>query len=97
MAQGEKELLYDSVDKYEVVKESIRNLLNSRSPGASICPSEAVRCSFPDSWRNEMEVVKAVARKMVLDGELEITQKGRAICADVVRGPYRLRFRQSLG
>jgi hypothetical protein len=73
------------------VTEAIEALLDRCRPGASICPSEAARIVWPDDWRAHMEEVREVARLMMHDGRLEITQKGRSVSSANFSGPVRLR------
>jgi hypothetical protein len=71
----------------------IRDLLSARSPDSSICPSDVARAVAPDDWRPLMEPVRAVARQMMADGEVQITQGGDVVDDPAnVRGPIRIRW-----
>jgi hypothetical protein len=70
------------------IEQMIRALLDARTPGKTICPSEAARALAAD-WRPLMDPVRRVARAMP---EVEITQKGRVVDLDAARGPIRLRL-----
>jgi hypothetical protein len=71
----------------------IRDLLSARSPSSSICPSDVARAVKPDDWRPLMEPVRAAARAMMAEGEVQITQGGEVVAdPDDVRGPIRIRW-----
>jgi hypothetical protein len=70
-------------------------LLEKRSPGATICPSEAARELDAESFRDLMPEVRDAARRLVAAGRIEVTQKGRVIDLDHARGPIRLRLAPS--
>ncbi|MEU9098419.1 DUF3253 domain-containing protein [Streptomyces sp. NPDC048361] len=72
----------------------ILELLESRDPDSSICPSDAARAVYEgddDGWRALMEPARRAARKLVDSGEVEITQSGRPIDPESARGPIRIR------
>ncbi|MEM8759054.1 MAG: DUF3253 domain-containing protein [Pseudomonadota bacterium] len=73
-------------------RDAVLSLLEKRSPGASICPSEAARRLDPTHWRDEMARVRAVAARLVAEGRLEVTQKGAVVDPALARGPIRLRL-----
>ena len=71
------------------------HLLDEREPAASICPSEVARAAEPEDWKPLMEPVRRAARRLVADGRVEITQKGRVVDPDRARGPIRVRLVRS--
>ena len=74
-------------------EEAILTLLDSRDPGRTICPSEAARViAGPEDFRPHMASVRDAARGLVAGGRLEVTQGGRVVDLDSVRGPIRLRL-----
>lgn len=73
------------------LEAAIEHLLDHRSSGATICPSEAARAVAPDDWRPLMEPARRAARRLVAAGRLEITQKGRVVDPSTAKGPVRLR------
>jgi len=78
------------------LETAIRSLLSERASGASICPSEAARRvasagPTPDDWQTLMEPARAAARRLVAQGEIEITQRGSRVDPSTARGPIRLR------
>ena len=74
------------------VAATILKLLKNRRFGASICPSEAVRALFKESWRNQMQHIRDVAQEMTQRGQLEICQKGIFVEPTNLNGPIRLRL-----
>jgi hypothetical protein len=75
------------------IETTIRELLERRGPGKTICPSDAARAlGGDDAFRPLMEPVRAAARAMVDRGELEITQSGRVVDPERARGAIRLRL-----
>lgn len=81
----------------------IIELLGARARSATICPSEAARRvaaaqgllgDDPDAWRQLMEPARAAARRLVADGQVEITQKGRVVDPSTAKGPIRIRLMQ---
>ena len=69
----------------------ILRLLSQRSPGASICPSDAARAARPDGWRALMAEVRAAAGRLAARGEVDVTQRGQVVDIAVARGPVRIR------
>ena len=72
-------------------RPTILDLLASREPGATICPSEAAR-ALADDWRPLMDDVRATAFAMADRGEIEVTQRGEVVDGRSARGPIRLRL-----
>lgn len=66
-------------------------LLERRAPGATICPSEAARAVGGDDWRPLMDPARAAARRLVAEGEVEITQRGQVVDPASAKGPIRVR------
>jgi hypothetical protein len=72
------------------LESTILELLAARR--GSICPSEAARAvAGEDDWRPLMEPVRRAARRLVDQGQVEITQGGRAVDPSTARGPIRIR------
>jgi len=77
-------------------EQAIVDLLDRRSTEVSICPSEAARelaagGSESRAWRSLMPRIHDAARRLALEGRIEITQGGRVIEPSDLRGPVRLR------
>ena len=79
------------------LEASILELLDRRAGGATICPSEAARAvagSGPndaEAWRELMEPARAAARRLVVAGDVEITQGGSVVDPSTAKGPIRIR------
>jgi hypothetical protein len=77
----------------ERVSAGILDLLASRRPDASICPSDVARAIDPEAWRRRLDDVRAVARHLARRGVILLQQRGRPLDpAAPVRGPIRLRL-----
>lgn len=73
------------------IRDTILRLLNERTSGASICPSEVARAVTNGNWRALMPVVRDIARELANDGIVEIRQKGQRVSpSDTWRGPIRI-------
>ncbi len=75
------------------IERTLLELLQARDGHTSICPSEVARKIDPDDWRNLLEPVRRAARRLSVEGKVEITQKGRPVDPDRARGPIRIRRR----
>ena len=70
---------------------AIRELLDVRGEGKTICPSEAARAVGGEKWRDLMQPARDAAQRLVDGGEVEITQRGEVVDVATVRGPVRIR------
>ena len=74
------------------VRAAILALLERRSAGATVCPSEAARAlaaaAGRSDWRGEMPAVHAAVDAMVGSGLVRLSWKGAAM--PVRDGPYRI-------
>jgi hypothetical protein len=75
------------------LETAILDLLSQRATGATICPSEAARLVNPLDWQPLMEQARRAARRLVAQGRVEITQKGRPVDPSTAKGPIRIRLR----
>ena len=82
----------DSADLDRRLEETIRRLLSARAASSSICPSDAARAVAPDDWHPLMEPARQAAQRLVTAGEVDITQGGRSVDLDSVKGPIRIRW-----
>lgn len=77
------------------LEESIQTLLDERTAGSTICPSEAARQVAADrhieQWRDLMEPARCAARRLVDAGKVEITQAGHILDPSTAKGPIRIR------
>jgi hypothetical protein len=74
------------------LERTVITLLEQRSAGATICPSEAARVVGGEEWRPLMEPARRAARRLVVAGRVEVTQGGRAVDASTAQGPIRVRL-----
>jgi Protein of unknown function (DUF3253) len=72
-------------------------LLEERGEGKTICPSEAARAVAGSeeraAWEPLMPPVRAVAKRMVREGKIVVTQKGRVVDGVTAKGAIRFRLR----
>ena len=73
------------------LETAIVELLDRRAAGATICPSEAAKSASADGWRDLMEPARAAARRLVAEGRVVITQRGRVVDPSTAKGPIRIR------
>ncbi len=74
-------------------KDKILEILRSRDASKTMCPSEVL--DERDKKNTEkMEQVREAARELVAKGEIEITQRGKVVDPDNIRGPIRLRLKR---
>jgi hypothetical protein len=79
-------------DEHEL-ESAILALLAERAPGKTICPSEAARAvagDKPEQWGPLMQPARQLAVRLMKQGRLVITRKGRPVDPDDFRGVYRL-------
>jgi hypothetical protein len=80
-------------DQTEALEAAILNLLAERGPGHTISPTEAARVvggARPDGWGPLMQPIRRIAIRLMKEGRLVITRKGRPVDPDDFRGVYRL-------
>jgi hypothetical protein len=85
-------------DVDRALEAAILELLDARSAGATICPSEAAKrvAGVDDEagWRALMEPARRAARRLVASGDVEVTQRGRPVDPSTAKGPIRIRRRR---
>ena len=74
------------------ISNAVLSLATTRGPGKSTCPSEIARQLFPQDWRNEMNAVREVAIDLHKQGKVVITQKGKTVDIDEIKGPVRIKI-----
>lgn len=77
----------------ERIEAAILDLATARGRGKTICPSEAARAlagDRPEAWSRLMTQVRNVAVRMMKDGRIVITRKGRPVDPDDFKGVYRI-------
>ncbi|SDC19464.1 Protein of unknown function [Geodermatophilus telluris] len=78
-------------DAGAALERAIEALLDARTPGATICPSEAARAVAPEGWRDLMPEARAAAGRLAERGTVEVTQRGAVVDVGTARGPVRVR------
>lgn len=73
------------------LSKAILDLLAARARTATICPSEAAKVVGGDDWETLMEPARCAARRLVVSGEIQITQGGRVVDPSTAKGPIRLK------
>jgi len=67
-------------------------MVTDRGADKTICPSEVARALFPDEWRGHMDEVRQCAVDLQRKGQVSITQKGKPIDGDNIKGPIRIKI-----
>jgi hypothetical protein len=75
------------------LESTILELLARRGPGKTICPSDAARFLNPSGWQELMEPTRAAARRLVAEGRIVITQRGKIVDPAHAKGAIRLKIR----
>jgi hypothetical protein len=76
-----------------VLEAAIMELLLQRGPGKTICPSEAARLVDPSGWKELMDQARDAAQRLVAQGKIVVTQRGKIVDPSQVKGPIRLKIR----
>lgn len=77
----------------ETIEQMILDLLARQEPGRTLSPMDVARAlgsDHPDDWGPLMQPVRRAAVKLMKEGKLLITRKGRPVDPDDFRGVYRL-------
>jgi uncharacterized protein DUF3253 len=74
------------------ISTTILSTASQRGPEKSTCPSEIARMLFPDDWRNHMRNVVDAAIDLHHQGKVMITQKGKAVDVNHIKGPIRIKI-----
>ncbi|RYF26219.1 MAG: DUF3253 domain-containing protein [Flavobacteriales bacterium] len=67
-------------------------MATERGSEKTICPSEVARKLFPNDWRKHMEDVRSAAFLLQKEGLVAVSQKGKLVVSDEVKGPIRIRI-----
>ena len=76
-----------------LLERTILDLLSRRALSSTICPSDAARAIGGKEWRDLMEPARQAARRLVANGDVDITQGGKVVDGAIARGPIRIRRR----
>jgi len=77
----------------ETLETTLLALAAERGPGKTFCPSEAARAlggPHPDGWGPLMQPIRRVAIRLMKEGRITITRRGRPVDPDDFKGVYRL-------
>jgi len=80
-----------SAETVRLLESKILELLSRRAPTSTICPSDAARAIGGDGWRDLMDAARAAAGRLVVAGEVDITQGGEVVDLPTARGSIRIR------
>lgn len=72
------------------LRQAVLSAATERGPEKTTCPSEIARAIFPADWRNHMAEVRDAAIELQKAGKVQITQRGRPIEVDHIKGPIRI-------
>ena len=79
----------------EDLAETILRLAAERGDGRTLGPMDVARSlggDHPDGWGPLMQPIRRTAVRLMKEGKLVITRKGRPVDPDDFRGVYRLRL-----
>ena len=79
----------------EDVEATLLALVQTRGPGKTVDPQEVARAlggAHPDGWGPLMQPVRRAAVRLMKQGRVVITRKGRPVDPDDFRGVYRIRL-----
>ena len=74
------------------ISETILSFATHRGPEKSTCPSEIARMLYPDDWRRHMRNVQNAAIELHNQGKVVITQKGKPVDVNHIKGPIRIKI-----
>ncbi|RYE34901.1 MAG: DUF3253 domain-containing protein [Hyphomicrobiales bacterium] len=80
-------------DRETELEQTMLRLVAERGRGKTVCPSEAARAvggKASEEWGPLMQPARRVAVRLMKEGRLVITRKGRPVDPDDFRGVYRL-------
>jgi hypothetical protein len=75
------------------ISQTILTMASQRGPDKSTCPSEIARELFPADWRKHMQEVRDAAIELHHTGQVTITQKGRPVDTENIKGPIRIKLK----
>jgi hypothetical protein len=75
-----------------LIPDTILQMAKERGADKTICPSEVARALFPDDWRKHMDEVRQCAVNLQHAGRVIITQKGKPVDAENIKGPIRIKI-----
>ena len=76
----------------KIIQEAILETAAERGPNKTTCPSEIARALFPADWRQHMAEVQTEAIALQKMGKVEITQGGKPVDPNNIKGPVRIKI-----
>ena len=80
------------MQEHSNILTTILFIAKQRGTEKSTCPSEIARLLFPDNWRQHMQDVVDAATELHNEGKVLITQKGKPIDVNHIKGPIRIKI-----
>jgi hypothetical protein len=74
------------------ISKTILAMATDRGAGKTICPSEVARALFDTHWRKHMDDVRQAAIGLQHEGKVLITQKGKTVDVNHIKGPIRIKI-----
>ena len=75
-------------------RDAILDVLATRAPGKSICPSEAARhLAGDEEWRPLMSSIREAGRALAAEELILVTKKGKPVDPETVKGVIRYRMK----
>lgn len=74
------------------IEKTILAMAAERGVDKTICPSEVARALFETHWRKHMEEVRQAAITLQQNGKVCITQKGKPVDVNHIKGPIRIKI-----
>ena len=81
----------------KTIDHAIFALINRRSAGKTVCPSEVARALTDDGWRDLMSSVIDAAWRLEATGMVVISQHGHPVSRVNARGPIRIGLPRGVG
>ena len=76
----------------KTIQEIILKTAAKRGIKKTTCPSEIARALFPADWRQHMGEVRTEVIALQKMGKVEITQGGKPVDIDSIKGPIRIQI-----
>lgn len=72
------------------IRSTMLRVLRERGPDKTACPSAVAREIREDGWRELLPLVRDVARELVAEDRVNVTQGGRPVSPTDASGPIRI-------
>ncbi|WP_295773279.1 DUF3253 domain-containing protein [uncultured Mucilaginibacter sp.] len=78
--------------KENIISNTVLAMATERGADKTICPSEVARALYNTHWRKHMEEVRQAAIVLHQQGRVSITQKGKPVDVNHIKGPIRIKI-----